>query len=831
MHRRNFVTQSECGTLDQDSGIFLVEAMRYAVNKINSNSSNLFGAKLGYRIMDTCSETMHLRQDLVRMILANRTVGVVGPPTSDEAMLASAALGIFRMSIISHSATSIDLQDRDKYYNFYRTVPADDTQAEALRDILLHFNWTYVSTVNSYGSFGQAGINHFIRLLPNARICISTRNGLPKLPNRSDYERVIRNLQRDSNARTVVLFTTTEDTRGLMMAAKPHMNFTWISSSAWTSDFEAIEGIQDIAKGALILNYAGVNDAEFMKHFKGLKLSNNNYGWFREFWEDVFNCTANTNSTSNRRICKGNESLANSSFYGAYTQAKLVIDAVNVYAYAIRCLIDYSCGKYKGANFTRCVDKLSTYRTRYYVGLFVRKLYIRCKNIFHRVRFDENGTKYRDLEILNFDGNSYKTVGLWKKLGSPSLNISENLITWTYGLKKAPESICSVPCKQGEKMIKSRTKECCFTCHPCGGSQILWNNTCVSCGKYETPYENRSVCKGLEKFKIGIKHYLSLIILAESVVGILLNTVVLLLFVKHKDTKVVRASSRELSFFILIGLYLCFLSPCFFLLDPSTIRCGLRRFIFGISLTACYTPLMLKTNRIYRIFNAAQTMVAMPHLVTPRSQILICFGLLALQLLLCVMWVVGDPPVVTQEIVTRYNMVAELCGANIFTIVINLVPCFCMMAISTVYAFKSRKFPKNYNEAFNIGVTMYVSCVLWAIFIPLLLWVKVESWNPYAQTFVIANFSNVIGLVSLIGLFGPKVYRLTLPQKQGGGSVEMFSVTQKKHSVNNSLENSIDWSEIGTVDEDKRSIELVAMKQEKQETEMKKVVARRRKSI
>jgi len=195
-------------------------------------------------------------------------------------------------------------------------------------------------------------------------------------------------------------------------------------------------------------------------------------------------------------------------------------------------------------------------------------------------------------------------------------------------------------------------------------------------------------------------------------------------------------------------------------------------------------------------------MVSMPYLVSPRSQIFICFGLLALQLLLSIMWVVGDPPVVTRVVVHEYKMVAELCGADILTIVINLIPCFCMLAVSTVYAFKSRKFPKNYNEAYNIGVTMYVSCVLWAIFIPLLLFVEVQTTNPFSQIFVIGNFTNVIGLISLAGLFGPKVRRLVFYNMAEPPKEMYSSAYNKSNSVNKSLDNSIDMSVIMTIDND-----------------------------
>ena len=40
------------------------------------------------------------------------------------------------------------------------------------------------------------------------------------------------------------------------------------------------------------------------------------------------------------------------------------------------------------------------------------------------------------------------------------------------------------------------------------------------------------------------------------------------------------------------------------------------------------------------------------------------------------------------------------------------------MISCTVLAFKTRHFPKNYNEAKYIGITLYITCVAWAVFLP-----------------------------------------------------------------------------------------------------------------
>ena len=750
----------ECGIINGESGIYLIEAMRYAINNINKKIAAFTNEKLGFRIYDTCRSFTRLRRQIPEALLLPHSAGIIGPPTSDEAILASILFGTYNISVISFSATSVELNDAEKYRHFYRTVPPDDLQAHAMLDILKHHNWKYISTVNSHGNFGQRGMDLLISMLRKERICISKRNVLPRNPTTKDFDSVVRNLNTDPNARVVVLFTTSEDTKMLLKAAGPKSRFQWLSSSAWKANMQAVQSVKEAAKGAIFLGYVNINDAMFLEHFKDLTLNENRYGWFEEFWEQQFNCTVNKNFNSTKKLCSGNESLSESDFYAKYASGGAVIDAVNAFAYTIACTIHNKDLINNCWNETDCTMNSS-------FGQLVTKaltFHETCKDIFNNsVKFTLSRNYSRDIAVLNFNGKAYKTIGVWK-IGSggqnSNLNISDKNIDWNNDLSEPPESICSKPCGTGERRIMSKFKECCFTCQACKRTEILRGNECFACGKFSRPNLNRTECEKLGKLRITVKHPLSVVVLFESMLGLIFNTIVLYLFMKYKDSRVVKASSRELSLFMLGGLYLCFISPCVFLLDPTKIRCGLRRFIFGISLTACYTPLMLKTNRIYRLFKAARVKIAKPVLVSPGSQIFICFGLLAIQLLLCIMWVVGDKPVVTQMVVNQYNKVAHLCGADITTIVVNIIPCFCMMAVSTVYAFKSRKFPKNYNEASSIGATMYISFALWAIFIPLLLLVKAESPNPFAQTFVIANFTNVIGLVTLAGLFGPKIRRL-----------------------------------------------------------------------
>ena len=761
-----------CGKIDAESGVYLVEAMKWAINFVNTNKevqAGLRRLKFGYRIYDTCNSVELLRTDIIR-VQAKNIFGVIGPPTSAEAILAAGAFTKFGIPVVTYSASTMDISRRFRISvgNFYRTVPANDVQARALIDILKHYTWQYISIVCSYGTYGQQGIDQLVKMLEKDGICVSSKTFLPRYAYDVDFKAVIRNLEKDPKARTVLLFTTTKDTHRLLTAAQSKTKFQWLSSSSWDANMQTVRGVNDTAKGAILLNYANINNEAFMGHFKSLKLNKDRYPWFEEFWEQEFNCTMRKRVDSRRRICKGNESLQNSRFYPKYAASNAVIDAVFAYAGATICAINTIC-KYdeKVVNKKKtCDGNKIFYRLRNTMHLYFK--YYHLKNNNCSKFFDRSGNEYRDVEIISFDGKTYKTVGTWKLNSTTqkgTLNITDTAIIWYNGRTNIPVSICSKPCKAGEKKVVNKAKVCCFRCETCKKYEILENNKCVACDKFRLPIRDRTKCKKIVKLH-AIKHPLSVLVLIESTVGLILNTIALIMLVKCKHSKILAASSRELSFFMLAGLYLCFFSSSIFLLSPTKAICGLRRLIFGISLTACYTPVMLKTARAYRIVKATHSMFSLPKFITTRLQILINLALLGIQFLLFLMWVVSEPPVVTQAIIQQSNIVADLCVSNFLAIAVNLAPCFCMLALSTFFAFKSRRFPKNFKEALHIGVTMYISCALWVMLFPLLSWAN-ESREPFGETFVMANFSNLIGLVLLFGLFGPKAYQLMRQGKDG----------------------------------------------------------------
>lgn len=79
--------------------------------------------------------------------------------------------------------------------------------------LVKRFNWTYVSTVASEGSYGEAGIEVFHREASERNICIAVAERVPSTANDSYFEIIIRNLYKKPFARAVVLFARADDAR------------------------------------------------------------------------------------------------------------------------------------------------------------------------------------------------------------------------------------------------------------------------------------------------------------------------------------------------------------------------------------------------------------------------------------------------------------------------------------------------------------------------------------------------------------------------------------------------------------------------------------------
>lgn len=149
-------------------------------------------------------------------------------------------------------------------------------------------------------------------------------------------------------------------------------------------------------------------------------------------------------------------------------------------------------------------------------------------------------------------------------------------------------------------------QSCCWTCVPCGTNEISYNPVNGSCHRCPARYwtnENHTACLPIipTAVKLGDPAGISVGVVAMlGVLGVLSITVV---YCRHGNTHIVRASSKVLSYIMLFGIFLGYLTAVLILLERTETLCQIVLFSFSIGFCIVVGTLLIKTNRIHWIFS------------------------------------------------------------------------------------------------------------------------------------------------------------------------------------------------------------------------------------
>ena len=253
-------------------------------------------------------------------------------------------------------------------------------------------------------------------------------------------------------------------------------------------------------------------------------------------------------------------------------------------------------------------------------------------------------------------------------------------------------------------------------------------------------------------------------------------------YIKHRSHPYIKAAGRELSAIVFMGIILCYITPLTFLGKPTDTICSARRFLGSICFTTCYAPVLMKTIRIYRIFKSAKSSVTRPSLTRPGSQVLISMGLIAVQLLLTTLWHFSEVPE-AEEVYPSERTVILQCAVNEYTLVVNICYNSLLMFLCTIFAFKTRNFPRNFNEAKYIGISMYLTCSVWIVFFPSYL----NTSSSYVRVYLTSGTLIAIGSITLCGLLVPKVVILFFTNGKNPSVAEYSTTVTTNNTTNRKL--------------------------------------------
>ena len=167
---------------------------------------------------------------------------------------------------------------------------------------------------------------------------------------------------------------------------------------------------------------------------------------------------------------------------------------------------------------------------------------------------------------------------------------------------------------------------------------------CFECPLGTLPNKKKLECVDIPEEYMTLNSWWAIGSQSFASLGILLTVAVIIVFLKYNDTPVVRASGRELSYVLLIGLLFCYLVTFLLMIKPTTIICAIEQFSIGLWFSVVYGALFIKTNRISRIFAASKKTSKRPMFVSPKSQLVMCSGIVLVQVLINVIWFLVSPP-------------------------------------------------------------------------------------------------------------------------------------------------------------------------------------------
>ena len=701
-------------------------------------------------------------------------------------------------------------------------------QARAMIDLMLHFNWTYISTIHTRNAYGQPGIDEVHALAAEYGICIDLTEGIDDDFTDLDYQMLIDKLI-NSQANVVVVFTAPKNAEELLSriqnSSSSKHRFTWIASNAWAMSHivyrfnETAAGLFGIIPVTQHLN--GFHDYASQLTVK----SNQRNPWFPRFYSAYVKSQLNDVS-----LCDESPNLTCLSNYQQGPTVPLVIDAVYTFAHALQDYLTENCEKpvlwYRG-NSTCRGQKMELN------GSVLLEYIAKVKfdsPTGNSVSFDKYGNpsigvddivNYRAVDINGVKQFRFEIVGRWYHQSSDSGNTSEalhlnNNVTLQFGISGsgqillAPSVSTCGQCALGEyrKVVQF---SCCSLCQLCLGSNYSDESDATSCKNCSmlgemwgnNPLNGSNGCIQIPETRVDFSNALSIVNVVISSLGMILTAIAAFVFSMFWNTPFIKASGREQMVLLLTGVASSFISAIIYVSPPSIGVCILHRCGLWFSFSLMFGALLLKVTRAARIFLAKWP--SRLRFATPRYQILFTVLIVLAQMVLVGISIAQKLPNISR--ILRMNSINQMDTPSVVvmcvtdplaSLVLSITYESTLISIATVLGVLSFKYPANFNEAKFIAFCTLALLAIWIFFIPPYVYFTTQSMQEF-QSATISLAVNMSALSLLVCMFGPKIYLVSFhPEKNTKRRVNDTSCSSKFQSTHAGSEISIDATKANT---------------------------------
>ncbi|XP_028640509.1 vomeronasal type-2 receptor 116-like isoform X4 [Grammomys surdaster] len=709
--------------------------MFFATDEINKNLYLLPNMSLIFsRIVGLCEDTFGLLDERYSPqsndfnfinyncgIRTNCDIELTGPSWMTSLKLAINS----RRPKVFFGPFNPNLSDHDQFPYVYQIAIKDTCLSHGMVSLMLHFRWTWIGLAISNDDHGIQFLSDLREEMQRHGICLAFVNMIPEnmqiyMTKAKIYDKQIM----ASSAKVVIIYGEMNSTVEVSVRRWVYLGAQriWITTSQWDVIINKRDFSLDFFHGTVTFEHHHSEIAKLRNFIQTMNTSMYpvDISQTMLLW-NYFNCSMSKNSNSkmdhfilnnteewtvqhkfDMALSEEGYNLYNAVYAVAHTYHELILQKVE----------SQQMAGPKGV-FTDCQQVSSLLKTRVFtnpVGELV--------NMNHR---ENQCAEYDIFNIWNFP----QGLGLKVKIGSyfpcfpqsQQLHISEDL-EWATGGTSVDMEHC-VRCPD-DKYANLQQTHCL--------------QRAVSFLAYEDPLGMALGCMALS-FSV-------------------LTVLMLVTFIKHNDTPIVKANNRILSYILLISLIFCFLCSLLFIGHPNQATCILQQTIFGVFFTVAISTVLAKTITVvmaFKLTTPGRRMRGMLASGAPNLVIPICT---LIQLVLCGTWLVTFPPFIDRDIQSEHGKTIIICNKGsviAFHFVLGYLGSLALGSFTV--AFLARNLPDRFNEAKFLTFSMLMFCSVWITFLP------VYHSTRGKVMVVVEVFSILASSAGLLGcIFVPKCY-------------------------------------------------------------------------